>query len=194
MHPSHPSLTSWLSRLPALPRPPLLHPVRAASQPPSGAAAGIPGGAATASSPLPWPLPPALAGALRPLLSRLPRRPPEWATCVLLNGWWWPRVDADAQRALSGKVVEVDVEDLGLRMRLIAHPGRGLQPAPAATPATLHLRARAEVYWRLAQGQDDPDTLFFERALVMEGDTDFGLQLKNTLDAVGPVWASTRRA
>jgi hypothetical protein len=35
--------------------------------------------------------------------------------------------------------------------------------------------------------------LFFERALVMEGDTEFGLMIKNTLDAIGPLWAGSAR-
>ncbi|MBS0304919.1 MAG: hypothetical protein JSR43_05995, partial [Proteobacteria bacterium] len=35
---------------------------------------------------------------------------------------------------------------------------------------------------------DDADRLFFDRALVMEGDTELGLVLKNTLDAIGPLW------
>jgi predicted lipid carrier protein YhbT len=30
--------------------------------------------------------------------------------------------------------------------------------------------------------------MFFERVLVMEGDTELGLVLKNTLDAIGPLW------
>ncbi|MBI5333997.1 MAG: SCP2 sterol-binding domain-containing protein [Burkholderiales bacterium] len=190
MSPSRPSLPSWLPRLPLPPLPPFLRPGAGAHSPAGAGAASQPSGAPV---PLAWPVPPALADALRPLLSRLPRRPPQWAACALLNRLWWPRVDAQAQQALCGKVVEVQVDDFGLCVRLIAHPGRGLQPAPAAMPATLRLRARAEVYWRLLQGQDDPDTLFFERALVMEGDTDFGLQLKNTLDAVGPIWAPAGR-
>jgi predicted lipid carrier protein YhbT len=37
------------------------------------------------------------------------------------------------------------------------------------------------------RGDDDPDRLFFERVLVMEGDTEMGLVLKNTLDAIGPL-------
>ena len=41
---------------------------------------------------------------------------------------------------------------------------------------------------RLLRGEDDADRLFFERALVMEGDTEMGLVLKNTLDAIGPLW------
>ena len=41
---------------------------------------------------------------------------------------------------------------------------------------------------RLMRGEEDPDRLFFERALVMEGDTELGLVIKNTLDAIGPLW------
>jgi predicted lipid carrier protein YhbT len=37
---------------------------------------------------------------------------------------------------------------------------------------------------RLAARKEDPDTLFFSRRLVMEGDTELGLLIKNTLDAI----------
>jgi predicted lipid carrier protein YhbT len=36
----------------------------------------------------------------------------------------------------------------------------------------------------LARRQEDPDTLFFSRRLSMEGDTELGLLVKNTLDAI----------
>jgi predicted lipid carrier protein YhbT len=32
--------------------------------------------------------------------------------------------------------------------------------------------------------KEDPDTLFFSRRLLMEGDTELGLLVKNTLDAL----------
>ena len=51
------------------------------------------------------------------------------------------------------------------------------------------IRARSAALLRLVRGQDDADRLFFERALVMQGDTEFGLMIKNTLDAIGPLWA-----
>ena len=35
-----------------------------------------------------------------------------------------------------------------------------------------------------AQRLDDPDTLFFNRRLIMEGDTELGLMVKNALDAM----------
>ena len=36
----------------------------------------------------------------------------------------------------------------------------------------------------LARRLEDPDTLFFSRRLSMEGDTELGLLVKNTLDAI----------
>ena len=52
----------------------------------------------------------------------------------------------------------------------------------------MRIAATADSYLRLLRGEDDPDRLFFERVLVMEGDTELGLVLKNTLDAIGPLW------
>jgi len=135
--------------------------------------------AATAIALPPFPAP------LRSLISRLPIAPPSLLLAALLNRLWWPRVDAHTQAALYGRVVELCVDDVGLRCRLIAEQ-RGLRAATGGAEPALRLRASSQVYWRLLQGQDDPDTLFFERALVIEGDTEFGLLVKNTLDAVGP--------
>jgi O2-independent ubiquinone biosynthesis accessory factor UbiT len=122
---------------------------------------------------------------LRDVVRRLPVWPPSMVMAQALNRLWWPLVDEATQAELSGKVVELVVDDLGITCRLIASP-RGLAPASANEPVALRLKATAQVYWRLLQGQDDPDTLFFDRLMVMEGDTEYGLLLKNTLDAVGP--------
>ena len=122
---------------------------------------------------------------LREVVRRLPVWPPSMVLAQALNRLWWPLVDEATQAELSGRVVELVVEDLGITCRLSAGP-RGLTPAGAGQPVALRLKATAQVYWRLLQGQDDPDTLFFDRLMVMEGDTEYGLLLKNTLDAVGP--------
>ncbi|OLF53459.1 SCP2 domain-containing protein [Pseudomonas chlororaphis] len=69
-------------------------------------------------------------------------------------------------------------------------------------------RARADVTisgnWRefllLASRQEDPDTLFFRRRLVIEGDTELGLTLKNLIDSLDPevlprwLWHNLERA
>jgi len=65
---------------------------------------------------------------------------------------------------------------------------------PDGGPVTLRVAADATSYLRLLRGEEDADRLFFERALVMEGDTEYGLILKNTLDALGPLLRWPARA
>ena len=128
-----------------------------------------------------------LAARLRPVLSRLPPQPPALALAAALDHWLLPRLTPDVRQALSDRIVAIAVTDLGLTLRLKLD-ARGFGVAGDG-PAALRVAADAPVYWRLVRGQDDADRLFFERALVMEGDTEMGLVLKNTLDAIGPLWA-----
>jgi predicted lipid carrier protein YhbT len=48
----------------------------------------------------------------------------------------------------------------------------------------LTISASAYDFVLLARRQEDPDTLFFSRRLAMEGDTELGLLVKNTIDAI----------
>ena len=137
------------------------------------------------------PMLPALPEALRAGWRRLPTQPPSTLLALALDRLLLPRLDESQRQALAGHVVEVEVLELGLRVRLRLDGGR-FRAAPSDGPATLTLRARADALWRLLRGQDDADRLFFERALVMEGDTEYGLVLKNTLDAIGPLLPSLR--
>lgn len=128
-----------------------------------------------------------VTGRIRPLVERLPMQPPAIALAAALNRWLHPRLPADARQALSNRCVEIAVTDLGLRLRLQLDQ-RGFGLASANAPVALRIAAAAPAYWRLLSGKDDADRLFFERTLVMEGDTEMGLVLKNTLDAIGPLW------
>ena len=131
----------------------------------------------------PLPAPPQ---ALRRLIERLPTQPPSMLLAIALNHALLPKLDAEARAGLTGHCVEVHVIDFGVRFRL-ALGARGFASAPAGAAVVLRIAAPAEIYWRLAEGTEDADTLFFERRLVMEGDTELGLLLKNTLDAIGPL-------
>lgn len=131
------------------------------------------------------PLPPP-PEALRRLIERLPTQPLSLLLAIALNRALLPKLDAEARKGLSGHCVEVHVSDFGVRLRLELGP-RGFAPASARAPVALRIRAPADIFWRMAQGSEDADTLFFERKLVMEGDTELGLLLKNTLDAIGPL-------
>ena len=97
-----------------------------------------------------------------------------------------PRLDDTQRTLLSNRAVEVEVVELGLRVRLVLG-GHGFTVARSGDAPVLTIRARADALWRLLRGEDDADRLFFDRALVMEGDTELGLVLKNTLDAIGPL-------
>jgi O2-independent ubiquinone biosynthesis accessory factor UbiT len=88
---------------------------------------------------------------------------------------------------LTGRCAEIEVTDFGLRLGLVLDR-RGFRPARAGEAPAVRIAATSGNFWRLLRGQDDADRLFFERALLMEGDTEFALILKNTLDAIGPLW------
>lgn len=123
---------------------------------------------------------------LRRLVARLPIAPPSIALALALDRLLLPRLSADDVAQLSGRVVEIDVLDLGIRCR-VSLGARGFRAASDRGTVALRVAAQAPSYLRLLRGEEDADRLFFERALVMEGDTEYGLVLKNTLDAIGPL-------
>ena len=48
----------------------------------------------------------------------------------------------------------------------------------------MSLSAAMREFALLVSRQEDPDTLFFQRRLTIEGDTELGLEVKNILDAL----------
>ena len=85
---------------------------------------------------------------------------------------------------LEGRWLRLEISDLGLAWCLTCD-GTRLQVAnrPAGDVC---IRGRWRDFLLLASRQEDPDTLFFRRRLVIEGDTDLGLGVKNLLDALDP--------
>ena len=136
--------------------------------------------------PLPAPLAQGQARIAR-VVRGWPSAPPSVLAAALINRELWPRLQPEVRAGLSGRVIALEVSDLGLRFRLLAHE-HGFVAAGERAAAALRIAARAAGWWRLARGLEDPDRLFFDRTLVMEGDTELGLLLKNGLDALGPLW------
>jgi O2-independent ubiquinone biosynthesis accessory factor UbiT len=48
----------------------------------------------------------------------------------------------------------------------------------------VRISGKLEHFWLLASRAEDPDTLFFNRTLALEGETEAGLYLKNMLDGM----------
>lgn len=132
---------------------------------------------------LPRPLPDIKLPTFAARLGRhLPQTPPTLALVTALNLALGRLIPADDLEPLTGKRLQLEVTDLGLTLRY-GFNGRFHLRHDTEQP-DLTLRAGVRDYLALALQEADPDTLFFSRRLVMEGDTELGLLVKNTLDAV----------
>lgn len=117
------------------------------------------------------------------LIHRLPTWPPSFAfTCVLDLALRQIIHRGDLQ-ALYNKRIAIHVTDTGLHLHFTVQPNGFLATTTSTTP-DLAISATAYDFYLLAMRKEDPDTLFFNRRLVVEGDTELGLVAKNTLDAI----------
>jgi len=82
---------------------------------------------------------------------------------------------------LRGKVIKLELAGTGIGPQLTLCP---LGLAPALGKPDVTVRASLADYLALALRREDPDTLFFSRRLVLEGDTELGVALKNALDSL----------
>ena len=83
---------------------------------------------------------------------------------------------------LEGRWLRIEVSDLGMAWCL-TRDRVGLRLARNA-PVDVCIRGNWKEFLLLASRQEDPDTLFFRRRLVIEGDTDLGLAIKNLVDSL----------
>jgi predicted lipid carrier protein YhbT len=138
-----------------------------------------PAASASATARLLLPPPAALAALVR----RLPQWPPSAALSLALNLSLDRLLPRAALVALSGKTVRLKAHDAGLVVTLRYSHGR-FAPASVHAPAEVEVSADLDAFMALALRREDPDTLFFERRLLVTGDTELGLAIKNALDAV----------
>jgi predicted lipid carrier protein YhbT len=113
---------------------------------------------------------------------RLPHLPVSVALAAGLNLVAWPALRTLDWQGIEGRRFCIHVRDLGLRAYFSV--GRAGFAAQVNERADVTFSAAAEDFARLALRLEDPDTLFFNRRLVIEGNTDLGLRVKNMLDAV----------
>jgi predicted lipid carrier protein YhbT len=108
----------------------------------------------------------------------------------LLKGQWMAEQLVD----LEGKCLSIVITDTHTEL-LFLIKGRRLEPCPPGSKAyDVRIKGRVEDFWKLATRREDPDTLFFNRELAIEGDTETGLYLKNMLDALEFDWEAHLQA
>lgn len=84
---------------------------------------------------------------------------------------------------LEGKVLHIKVDDANIEFRLTLQGDR-LIAAEKNRGSDIVLRGTVYDYLLLASRSEDTDTLFFNRRLHMQGDTELGLYIKNFLDGM----------
>ncbi|UDL05973.1 ubiquinone anaerobic biosynthesis accessory factor UbiT [Marinobacter sp. CA1] len=127
----------------------------------------------------------AYAPSPAPWLAALDRRVPVPLKQLLL--------EAPLNRVFTDAISGGEFDEFeGRRIRLECHGGQ-----PGVTlgfwcgrlrvvdgPGEATIRGTLAAFRTLAERQQDPDQLFFQRRLVIEGDTELGLGLKNLLDSL----------
>ena len=117
------------------------------------------------------------------VLSRLPAYPGSLLFVSALNVALRPQLAADVTAMLVGKRLRLRVTDAQWAFDFEWRKDR-FSATQNTGDADLTISASACDFVLLARRLEDPDTLFFSRRLSMEGDTELGLLVKNTLDAI----------
>jgi O2-independent ubiquinone biosynthesis accessory factor UbiT len=117
------------------------------------------------------------------LVFLLPTFPPSFAFTKVLNLALGRIILKQYLEPLHGKQIAIRVKDLGLNLYFTIDADK-FTPARFGKVPDLSISATAQDFFLLATRKEDPDTLFFSRRLMVEGDTELGLVAKNTLDAI----------
>lgn len=126
---------------------------------------------------LPRPLGHALGLAARPFGQAL--------VTALVNRGLTEQIEDGLVDFLTERTLEIHVTDLALRWTFTFRAGRIRATGVTAHPDAA-IRADSVSLLLLVSRRADPDTLFFRRALSMEGDTELGVHVKNLLDTLEP--------
>lgn len=122
------------------------------------------------------------------LVGTLPATPPAWLLVQSLNHLLKRGILPADTGLLDGRCFMVAVKDAGLNLCFCCS-NEAFRLAPAGAVPDLTLSANFADFLRMMLREEDPDTLFFNRKLSIEGDTELGLIVKNLLDSVD--WSET---
>lgn len=87
---------------------------------------------------------------------------------------------------LDGKRLAIRINDTRneLLFRIQRNQLKRQPKTTSAQPWDVRISGTLHDFWLLASRSEDPDTLFFNRTLAIEGETEAGLYMKNLLDGM----------
>ena len=100
----------------------------------------------------------------------------------VFNQVFSPAIKAGDLNFLQDQWVLIEVTDIGLSFNL-GFDGQRLLHANNNEDFALTISADSCYFLELISRQKDPDTLFFQRKIKMQGSTELGLYVKNFLDS-----------
>lgn len=113
--------------------------------------------------------------------------PPWVQTQVLslgLNRFFQPELAKGELDFMGNKTLAIEISDYQLTFAIKLHRQQ-LNVCLRPVTHDLLIRANSMDMFAMINNQVDPDTLFFQRRLLMLGDTELGLYCKNLLDSTG---------
>lgn len=110
-------------------------------------------------------------GAQKPILS------------MVLNEAFREPLQRGELESLEGLNIRIRVTDMNFDW-LIRMEADRLVPAEPSGKADVSISGESLDFVLLATRRADPDTLFFQRRIRIEGDTEMGLAVKNTMDGM----------
>ena len=116
------------------------------------------------------------------LTARLPAYPGSWLFARMLNATLARQLPADVRAALEARPLRLRISNLGIDFD-VCWRGKAFAALRPGGQPHLSVAASLNDLWLMARRQEDPDSLFFSRRLLLEGDTELGLIFKNCLDA-----------
>ena len=114
------------------------------------------------------------------------------AEYLLLQAFRQAKADGDL-KFLADRCVGIEISNLNYRATISLKNNRlTLLSIGFEQQTDVCIRGNLSAFIQLANRHCDPDSLFFQRRLCIQGDTDLGLEIKNCLDAVDldelPLW------
>lgn len=100
-----------------------------------------------------------------------------------LNHFFQEAIEEGDLDFLEGKTFKINVEDLDYAVTITLKEGK-LKVLDNYVPADAALKSTFNQLILMISRREDPDTLFFNRTLALEGNTALGLEIKNWLDSL----------
>lgn len=138
-------------------------------------------------------LTPVVSRIIRPqnlthLATRMPLRLNQFLIQRLLNGAFAEQLADGDFDFLEARLLQVEILDAGLFIGLSYSNGRisctRFNREAGESDVTLSIDTLNAI--KLVQQEVDPDTLFFQRKLKINGDTELAHHVKNTIDTLNP--------